>query len=55
MPLFLAQHPETIRALPVVAPTLLAPASYAAIPYYGLHAFRWIDGLMRFNPASSSV
>ena len=43
MPLFLAQHPETIRALPVVAPTLLAPASYAAIPYYGLHAFRWID------------
>ena len=29
--------------LPAVAPTLLAPASYATIPYYGLHAFRWID------------
>ena len=43
MPLFLAQHPETIRALPVVAPSLLAPVSYATIPYYGLHAFKWID------------
>jgi catalase len=43
MPLFLARHPEAIRVLAVIAPTLLAPASYATIPYYGLHAFRWID------------
>jgi catalase len=43
LPQFLARHPEAIRVLPVVAPTLLAPPSYATIAYYGLHAFRWID------------
>jgi catalase len=44
LPRFLAAHPETLRALPAIAPTLLAPASYASIPYYGIHAFRWVDG-----------
>ncbi|MGI8505209.1 MAG: catalase family peroxidase [Solirubrobacteraceae bacterium] len=43
LPLFLRNNPEAIRVLPVVAPTLLPPASYATIPYYGLHAFKWID------------
>ncbi|HEY3726009.1 MAG TPA: catalase family peroxidase [Solirubrobacteraceae bacterium] len=43
LPVFLARHPETIGVLPALAPTLRAPASYATIPYYGLHAFRWID------------
>jgi len=43
LPLFLAHNPEAIRVLPVVAPTLLPPDSYATIPYYGLHAFKWID------------
>jgi catalase len=43
LPLFFARHPEAIRVLPSVAPTLLPPASYATIAYYGLHAFRWID------------
>ncbi len=43
LPWFLARHPEAVRVLPVVAPTLLAPASYATIPYYGLHAFRWTN------------
>jgi catalase len=43
LPLFLRHHPEAIRVLPLVAPTLLPPASYATIPYYGLHAFRWQD------------
>jgi catalase len=43
LPLFLARHPEAIRVLPTIAPTLLPPASYATIAYYGLHAFRWID------------
>ncbi len=43
LPRFLARHPEAIRVLPVVAPTLLAPVSYATIPYYGLHAFRWVN------------
>jgi catalase len=50
MPLWLARHREALRVLPVVAPTLVAPESYAVIPYYGLHAFRWIgaDGSERF-------
>jgi catalase len=43
LPLFLSRHPETLRVLPVVAPTLLPPASYATIAYYGLHAFKWTD------------
>jgi catalase len=43
MPLFLAHHPEALKALPVVIPTLRPPASYASIRYYGIHAFRWID------------
>jgi catalase len=43
MPLFLARHPEAIRVLPVAAPTLLPPTSYATIPYFALHAFKWID------------
>jgi catalase len=43
LPLFLAHNPEALRVLPVVTPTLLPPASYATIPYYALHAFKWID------------
>jgi catalase len=43
LPRFFARHPEALRALPALAPTLAAPASYATIPYYGIHAFRWID------------
>ena len=43
LPLFPVRHPEAVPVLPVVAPTLMAPASYATIPHYGLHAFRWID------------
>ena len=43
LPLFLTRHPEAARALPVIAPTLLAPHSYATIPYYALHAFKWFD------------
>ncbi|MGI9183531.1 MAG: catalase family peroxidase [Solirubrobacteraceae bacterium] len=43
LPLFLRRHPEAIRVLPRVAPTLLPPGSYATIPYHGLHAFRWQD------------
>jgi catalase len=44
LPLFFGRHPEALRNLPVLAPTLRPPASYATIPYYGLHAFRWLDG-----------
>lgn len=50
LPRFFARHPEALTVLPVVAPTLRPPASYALIPYYGIHAFKWIsaDGGERF-------
>ena len=50
LPLFFARHPEALRVLPVAAPTLRPPGSYAVIPYYGLHAFKWIspDGAERY-------
>jgi catalase len=40
-PLFLRHHPEALRVLPRVAPSLAPPAGYDRIPYYGLHAFPW--------------
>jgi catalase len=43
LPLFLIRHPEALRVLPVAAPTLRPPESYASIPYYAIHAFKWID------------
>jgi catalase len=43
LPLFLMRHPEALPALPAVAPTLRPPASYGTIPYFGVHAFRWLD------------
>lgn len=43
LPLVLARHPEALRALPASAPSLRPPASYAVIPYHGIHAFKWTD------------
>jgi catalase len=43
MPLFFARHPGSIAALRVNLAVLKAPPSYAAIDYYALHAFRWLD------------
>jgi catalase len=43
MPLFLARHPEALRALPVDAPTLKPPESYAGRRYYAIHAYKWVD------------
>jgi catalase len=43
LPLVLARHPEALRTLPVAAPSLRPPASYAVIPYFGIHAFKWTD------------
>jgi catalase len=39
----LPRHPEALRALPAIAPTLLPRPSYAGLTYYGQHAFKWID------------
>jgi catalase len=41
---FLARNPAAIRGLPANAAALRPPVSYAAVPYYAIHAFRWIDG-----------
>jgi len=43
MPLFLARHPAAIGALRANLGALKPPPSFAAIDYYALHAFRWID------------
>ena len=43
LPLFLVSHPEVIGALRANAPALKPPASYTSVPYYALHAFKWID------------
>ena len=43
MPLFFARYPSALRVVPKTIPTLRPPRSYATIPYYGIHAFKWID------------
>jgi catalase len=43
IPRFLARNPEALKVLPVVVPTLRPPASYATVPYFGIHAFKWTD------------
>jgi catalase len=50
LPLFFARHPEALKTVPLSAPSLRPPPSYAAIPYYATHAFKWIaaDGTDRF-------
>jgi catalase len=41
---FLARNPVAIGGLPANTRALLPPASYATIPYYAVHAYRWLDG-----------
>lgn len=49
LPRVLAAQPGMLMALARDAPSLRPPASYAQIPYYGQHAFRWLaaDGSER--------
>ncbi len=42
LPLVFARYPSALRVVPKTIPTLRPPASYAAIPYYAIHAFKWI-------------
>lgn len=44
MPAFLARHLYAAPALAVGLPALRPVASYATTPYYGVHAFRFVDG-----------
>ena len=41
LPMFLVRHPRAVPTLAVNAQALRPPTSYAAILYYGVHAFRW--------------
>jgi catalase len=41
---FLARNPVALPGLPANTLALLAPASYATIRYYAIHAYRWLDG-----------
>ena len=43
MPLVLARHPSALGALRVNLAALKPPPSFAAIDYYALHAYRWLD------------
>lgn len=43
-PLYLARHRQMLGPLRANLPALKPPASYATILYYGVHAFRFVDG-----------
>lgn len=43
MPMVFARHPEALRTLRANLPALRPPASYATIPYYAVHAYRFVD------------
>jgi catalase len=43
LPLFLARHPRALGSLRVNYAALKPPPSFAAVPYYAIHAFRWLD------------
>jgi catalase len=40
---FLARHPRVVSTLGINADALRPPTSYASIPYFAVHAFKWID------------
>lgn len=41
LPAFLLRHPRLAASLPANLKALQPPASYASIPYYAVHAFKW--------------
>jgi catalase len=43
MPRFLARNPRAIPGLPANFAALKPPASYATVPYYAIHSYRWTD------------
>jgi catalase len=42
-PLYLVQHPGMLAPLRANLPAFKPPQSYATIPYYGVHAFKFVD------------
>jgi catalase len=51
LPRFLARHPAAIRPILASAGALRPPRSYASVPYYAIHAYRFVaaDGSARFG------
>src|SRR5947209_13001316 len=43
LPRFLARHPAAIPRLAASAGALRPPRSYATVPYYAIHAYRFLD------------
>ena len=43
LPLFLLTHPGAVPSLRPNLATLNPPTSYVTVPYYAIHAFKWID------------
>lgn len=43
LPRFLARHPEAIPRLAANAGALRPPRSYATVPYFAVHAYRFVD------------
>ena len=43
-PAYLARNPRMFGALRINMPALKLPESYATLPYYAIHAFRWVAG-----------
>jgi catalase len=43
LPLFLVRHPAAIPSLKPNLDSLKPPVGYATLPYFGIHAFRWVD------------
>src|SRR5205085_1128484 len=42
LPAFLITHPNAAAGLRVNRKALAAPRSYATLPYYAIHAYKWI-------------
>lgn len=40
---FIRRHPAALKAIAKAVPSQRPAASYATIPYYALHAFKWLD------------
>jgi catalase len=43
LPLFLLTHREALPSLRPNLATLNPPTSYVTVPYYAIHAFKWVD------------
>jgi catalase len=43
LPLFLVRHPKAAASLPETAKLMRPPASYAALRYYAIHAYKFVD------------